>query len=114
MVEKRSELKGWYQSLSVEHAFRTKSPVSGPWKGKGCKGQCQQVPYENYRDWPDEGVRAELQRVTAELDNITYLMQEGKLMSGEVLSRPYRMRPMFVEVLLTASGGMTWIMQGSC
>ena len=47
-------------------------------------------------------------------DDFTRLMHEGRLLlTGEILERPHRGRPMFVGLLLTGFGG-DWITQGNC
>ena len=80
-------------------------------KGKEA-GHGQRRHYQ-FRDWSDQEVRDEFDRVGALLDKITSTMQEGKLTSGQVLARPYRGRPMFVGVLVSGFGG-DWITKGSC
>ena len=126
MVDKRSELKERHQALAKEEAARG-SPVSGACrkgkekgkvkgkekgqeekgKGAGTKRQSQ------FRNWSDQDVSNELAIVGKQLDYFTYYMQEGKLTSGEELTRPFRTLSMFAGVLLTGFGG-TWITQGMC
>ena len=126
MVDKRSELKERHQALAKEDAVRG-SPVSGACrkgkekgkvkgkekgqeekgKGAGTKRQSQ------FRNWSDQDVSNELAIVGKQLDYFTYYMQEGKLTSGEELTRPFRTLSMFAGVLLTGFGG-TWITHGAC
>ena len=40
-----------------------------------------------------------------QLDNMTFYMQEGKLISGKELVRPYSGRPTFVGSVTTGFGG---------
>ena len=54
-----------------------------------------------------------MHKVGAQLDALTFSMQEGRLTSGEDLVGPYRGRPMFVGVVLTGFEG-DWITKGSC
>ena len=122
LVDRRGEIKDWYQSLGKEIIARGISPVSGGGKkgkkgqekgkkgqekGKGAKRQWQ------FRNWTDRDLTDEHRHVGEQLDRITYSLQEGKLTSGEELVRPFRTLPMFVGVVLTGFGG-TWITRGNC
>ena len=53
------------------------------------------------------------EKVGKQLDQLTALMQEGTLSTGEVMERPYRGIPMVVGALLTGFEGH-WILGGSC
>ena len=117
LVERRSEFKDWYQAIAREIADRRGqekgkgSPLSGAGKkgkGKGTKRQSQ------FRNWSDQQLRDQLAHVGKQMDDLTYRLQEGKLMSGTVLARPYRILPMFVGVLITGFGDNSWITLGSC
>ena len=120
LVEERGEIKDHYQSLAKDITARDqqRSPVPGAGKkskdkgkekgrGKGAKRQFQ------FKNWSDQDVRNEHLRVGQELDRMTFNLQEGKLTSGQELTRVYRTLPMFVGVVLTGFGG-DWITQGSC
>ena len=120
LVEMRGEIKDHYQALAKEITARDqqRSPVPGAGKkskdkgkekgrGKGAKRQFQ------FKNWSDQDVRNEHLRVGQELDRMTFNLQEGKLTSGQELTRVYRTLPMFVGVVLTGFGG-DWITQGSC
>ena len=112
LVERRSEVRDWYQAVAREIASRQEKGKGSPllragMKGKGPKRQCQ------FRNWSDRELRDELACIGEQMDRLTYRLQEGKLTSGQVLLRPYRNLPMFVGVLLTGFEGI-WITRGSC
>ena len=61
-----------------------------------------------------EDVQMNMECYAKHCDDFTRLMHEGRLLlTGEILERPHRGRPMFVGLLLTGFGG-DWITQGNC
>ena len=74
------------------------------------KGRIRQ---RQYRHVSDQEVSDAFARAAERLDNATRMVREGKLTTGECLTRPYHGRPMLVGALLTGFGG-NWITQGSC
>ena len=78
-------------------------------KGKG-QGKRRQLGYRHWSHWQ---LKQEHRRLTPILDKLTYQMQEGKLSNGQVLTRPFRPRGMWVGLVLAGFGG-AWIMEAYC
>ena len=97
LVERRAELKSRYKDLMREIDGRRRA------RGKAKGGAKRQW---HFMEWSDGDLQHEVQQVSEKLDKITFVLQEGKLTSGEELTRPCRSLPMFAGVLLTGFGGL--------
>ena len=103
VTEQRREIRNTHEALKRE--IRGREQKKG--KGKGMERQYR------FMDFSFEQLRAEKKGVGERLDQMTKDMQEGKLTTGETLTRPLRNVPMFAGVLATGFEGV-WITQNSC
>ena len=81
-------------------------PPGASRKGKG-KGR------KRGRDESYEALQRELASVGEDLDRLTRLLQEGKLLDGTQVTRAYRKLAMFVGLLVTGFEG-AWITKEGC
>jgi hypothetical protein len=83
-------------------------------QGKGKPGKKR--PYQ-FLTWTNQEVREALANTGAQMDKLTWRLQEGKLSNGTEVKRPHRKLSMFVGVLATGfqvDEFNCWITQKTC
>ena len=116
LSQKRTQHKDLRERIKREIACRG-SPSSGAVGKRGVKGSKDQ---QQLKSLSLHDLKQRLQDVGANVDHITFIMQEGKWLVPPVgstgksdVKRPHHGLPMFVGLLVTGFKG-DWITQDSC
>ena len=94
LAERKREMRECFDALVRENHSRTNSTGPGAGMVTGGKGK-RQCPWR-FSQWSNEQVQKQFADVKAQLDEMTHMLQEGKLTNGQMVARPYRNIPMWV------------------